>query len=96
MMTNSGFSDGMAFGGDWFMAWVYVGILGVFVFLGKVILKDNMDMDFNLTGALIGVLTTIVIITLTGWSKVAFLIGLVILVAGGFFLDQLPWFGGGG
>ena len=93
LMTANGFLDGMAIGGDWFMAWVYVGLLGTFVFLGEIVLKRNYDMDFSLPGALAGVLVALVIITLTGWSKVAFIIGLIVLFAGGFFADR--FFGGG-
>lgn len=66
MMTANGFVDGMTIGGDWFMAWVYVGLLGLFTFLGEMVLHRNFDYDFNLIGGLIGVLVAIVIITLTG------------------------------
>jgi len=93
LMTAQGFNDGLSMGGDWMMAWVYIGVLGTFVFLGEMVLKRNYDYPFNLAGALIGPLLAILIITFTGASKIAFIVGLIGLVAGAFFMDQIM--GGG-
>ena len=94
LMTNSGFKDGMSLGGDWFTAWLYIGILCIFAFLGVVVLRNNYDLPFNIAGAMIGILSAIIIITLTGWSKIAFIVGLVVLIVGAFYGDNI--FGGGG
>lgn len=92
LMTGSGYIGG-AYSSEWITAWLVIGILGTFAFLGKKVLHDNMDYPFNLAGSLIGVLLAIIIVTFTGWNKIAFVVGLAGMVGGAFFLDQ--YLGGG-
>lgn len=88
VMTGTGFEGG-AYGGEWIRAWITMGILGLIIFFAVMAQKNDMlPIPFHIGGALAGILVAILIITFTGASKLALLIGFVAVIGGGYLVGS--------
>lgn len=90
LMSGNGFEGG-AYGSEWFLAWVAVGIIIVLLFLCYTFfVKLEMNpFPFYFPGALIGLFLIILLISLGLNIKISFLIGLVGLLGGGIGLGGM-------
>jgi len=91
IMTVSGFEGGATFslGVEWVKAWITIGILAIMTFFATMAQKNDMlPIPFHTGGALIGILVSILIITFTGASKIALVIGFVVVVIGGYLVGS--------
>jgi hypothetical protein len=93
LMSASGFEGGMASGG-FMMAWIGLALLVIIGMLCKKWLGEEeiIGYPYNWLGSLLGVLTYIVTVTLTGSAKLSLIIGLVGMFVGGYFSGTI--FGG--
>jgi len=88
-MSGAGFEGG-AYGAEWISAWIALSILGLIVFLEYIffVKNDYSPGNFSFAGSLIGILLAIIIITLFGWVKLAFIIGIVGIIVGGYIIGN--------
>lgn len=89
-MSGAGFEGG-AYGSEWLSAWGAIGILGLILFLEYMffVREDYAPFPFSFAGSLIGVLLCIILISLTGWTKLAFIIGILGTIGGGIVVGQM-------
>jgi len=92
LMSASGFTGGM--GGEFFLSWIGLALLVIIGMLCKKWLGEEeiTGYPYNWLGSLLGVLTYIVTVTLTGSAKLSLIIGLVGMFVGGYFSGTI--FGG--
>jgi len=91
IMTGTGFEGGavFSFGSEWVRAWITIGILVITIFFAFMAQNNDMlPIPFHIGGGLIGVLIAIIIISLTGASKIALGAGLLGVVAGGYLVGS--------
>ena len=89
LMTGAGF-DGGAYSGAWLSAWGAIGILGILAFLVYMfkVKADYIPIPFSFAGCLTGILAAILVITFTGWTKVGFIVGVVVFFIGGYLIGR--------
>lgn len=83
LMTGSGFAEG-AYSYDWYLAWVSLALLIIITYVLVVLSKNDYMGEYYWPASLMGVVAAALIIVFSGASKVALVIGIVVMLLFGY------------
>ena len=88
MLTCEGWADGFTFLGSCTLSWAGFGLLVFICMIARRQIEDRLGASFSLPFSFLGVGVYALLITLTGNIQLAFVLGIVGILAGGFVFNE--------